>query len=236
MASLPGLIKLHERLTPSLPEAELTVLPLSALLVFLALCGDADGVLLTCEDRWQSVLPAAFIQSHEPYLLLYYDGRSPAEGWPKFSDVEAFAPYYVNVSTAAHPQFNGVIDEGMISGTQVIELRAINVQRHYAAFYAGSLAHLSGPAAEGRKIFIRECNNCHQGPGGVGGNTSQRPLVLLQTHATLNEDFFRKMVRRPRDFYPKTVMPPHEHFSEETFGALIAFLRESREGLPPTPR
>jgi cytochrome c2 len=235
MARLPGVIQLHEKLTPSLPEAELTVLPLPVLLDVLPPAPGTDGVLLTCADRWQSVLPLAFIHAYAPYLLLYYDGRSPAEGWPMFSKVEAFAPYYVNVSSVAHPEFNGVIDEGMISGTQVIELRAINVRQHYEPFYAGALAHLSKPAEAGRKIFIRECNNCHQGPGGVGGNTSQRPLVLLQTHATLNEDFFRKMVRRPRDFYPDTVMPSHEHFGEETFGPLIAFLRESRAADPAGP-
>jgi cytochrome c2 len=224
---LAGVKKLRAKLTPSLPEAELTVLPIPALLEAMPIGGDADGLLLTCEDRWQSVLPLAFVRSHAPYLLLLYEGRTPAEGWPKFSNVEAFAPYYVDVDHALHPGFDGIIDEGMISATQVIEFRAMNVGRHYAPFRAGALAQLGPQADAGRKLFIRACNNCHQGPGGVGGNTSQRPLAVLQAHATTNADYFRKLVRKPKDFFPNTVMPPHPHFGEEQFSALIAFLRES---------
>ncbi len=236
LARLPGVKKIRQRLTSRHPEAELTVLPLPALLGALPLAGDADGLLLICADRWQSVLPLAFVRSHEPFILLYYDGKTPAEGWPRFSAVEAFAPFYVDVNKAAHPDFNGVIDEGMISATQLIEVRAINVARHYAPLYEAPPIPLGETAATGRKIFLRHCNNCHQGPGGVGGNTSQRPLGVLQAHATFNADFFRKIVRRPKDVYPDTVMPPHPHFDEAAYVALIAFLRETRPAdVPPAP-
>jgi|GEM_PF-140877 len=224
---------LHERLVPSLPEVDLTVLPLTALLAQLPLAGGADGLLLVCSDRWQSVLRLSFVKAYDPYLLLYYEGKTPEQGWPRFSRVEAFAPYYINVSYRAHPDFKGVTPEGMISATQVVEIRAIEVARHYAPFYEGSLAKLTAEAVEGRKLFIQECNNCHQGPGGVGGNTSQRPLLLLQTHATLNAEYFRKLVRRPKDFFPDTVMPPHEHYGEETFRPLISFLKESQALMNP---
>ena len=236
LAQLPGVTQIRQRLTPSLPEAELTVLPLPALLAAFPLGRVADGLLLTCDDRWQSVLPLTFVHSHDPFILLRYDGRTPAEGWPRFSAVEAFAPYHVDVNTAAHPDFSGIIDEGMISATQLIEIRALTLAAHYAPFYAGKLARLNEPAAQGRKIFLRHCNNCHQGPGEVGGNTSQRPLGVLQAHATFNEDFFRKIVRRPKDIYPNTVMPPHPHFDEADFVALFAFLRESRAADTPAPR
>lgn len=233
LAALPGYKTIHEKLLPSFKETDLGVLPLAALLKALPFDAGMDGLLLVCSDRWESVLPESFITSHDPFLLLHYDGRTPAQGWPRFSAVEGLAPYFVSVSSVAHPKFNWVIDEGMISATQVVEIRAVNVKQHFAPFYAGPLGKLSTAADAGRKIFIRECNNCHQGPGGVGGNTSQRPLLLLQTHAALNEDFFRRMVRRPKDFYPNTVMPPHEHFGDATFVPLIAFLKETRELMPP---
>lgn len=237
LAAVPGVKKIRQRLTPSLPEAELTVLPLPTLLAAHPLAGDADGLLLDCADRWQSVLPLAFVRSREPFILLYYDGRTPAEGWPRFSAVEAFAPYHVDVSQADHPGFDGIIAEGMISATQLVEVRAIHVARHYAPFYAGPLAALGEPAAAGRALFLRHCNNCHQGPGGVGGNTSQRPLAVLQAHAEFNGEFFRKIVRRPKDVYPDTVMPPHPQFDEAAFVALIAFLRETRAAeAPPAPK
>jgi len=234
-SEIPGKKVINEGILPSFPKVDLTVLPLAALLEKMPLPPGTDAIMLTCSDRWESVLPIDFIKQYDPYLLLYYDGRTPEQGWPRFSRVEAFAPYFVNVSSKAHPDFKGVIPEGMISATQVIEISAINLKKHYAPFYEGAWGNLSPTANEGRKIFLRNCNNCHEGPGGVGGNTSQRPLLLLQTHATHNEDFFRKMVRRPNDFFPDTLMPPHEHFTEETFGALITFLRETHPSVLGTP-
>lgn len=227
LLQLTGRKTLREKAAPGMAVGELTVVPLSSLLAAVPLAGDADAIILRCGDRWESLLPREFIAQYDPYLLLLFDGRTPAEGWPRFSRVEALAPYYANVSSQDHPGFDGVIDTGMISATQIVEIRAVNQKNHYAPFFAGAWSNLSSAAIEGRKTFIRHCNNCHQGPGGVGGNTSQRPLVILQTHATHNEDFFRRMVRRPKDFFPDTVMPPHEKFDEATFTHLIAFLRET---------
>lgn len=226
LAEIQGKKVINEGILPSFQPVDLTVLPLSALLAEMPLPPGTDALLLVCSDRWESVLPLDFIKQYDPYLLLYYDGKSPEQGWPRFSRVEAFAPYFVNVSSKAHPDFKGVIPEGMISATQVVEMRAINLKAHYAEFNEGAMARLSPTATAGKKIFIQHCNNCHEGPSGVGGNTSQRPFLLLQTHATLNEEYFRKMVQRPKDFFPDTLMPPH-NFGEETFGPLITFLKET---------
>ena len=225
LLGLPGVKVIRERPWARMEEANLTVVPLSSVVAALAPQSDADAIVLKCSDRWESVLPLAFLTSHEPYLLLLHDGRTPAEGWPMFSRVEGLAPYYVNVSERAFPGFDGVIETGMISATQMIEMRAVNQRLHYAPMFEGSWSKLSTEAAAGRAIFIQRCNNCHQAQG-VGGNTSQRPLVLLQTHATLNADFFKRMVTQPKSIYPDTVMPPH-NFDEATFSRLIQFLKET---------
>ncbi|MBL9204625.1 MAG: cytochrome c [Opitutaceae bacterium] len=225
LLALPGVTRLRERPWVMMPEADLTVVPLATVVGALVPQGDADAILLRCSDRWESVLPLSFLASHQPYLLLLHNGKSPEQGWPMFSRVEGLAPYYVNVSEKAHPGFKGVIDTGMISATQVVEIRAINLQRHFAPLYAGTWEKLSEEASAGRAIFVRHCNNCHQAQG-VGGNTSQRPLVLLQTHATHNPQFFRTMVTQPKSVYPDTVMPPHP-FDDVTFIRLIQFLRET---------
>ncbi|WP_221033126.1 c-type cytochrome [Actomonas aquatica] len=229
LAALPGAKTVRDRPWATMPEADLTVVPISVLTAELGWEGDADGLVLTCEDRWESWLPNSLVEEREPYLLLYYNGNAPGEGdgWPIFNGIEAMAPYYVFVSPADHPDFKDETPHGMISATQVVKISAANEEARYKPFYAGANAALSDTAKAGRTLFLANCNSCHQGPGMAGGNVSQRPFMVLQTHAKFNADYFRKMVTDPKQFYPETIMPRHPQFTDEDFAALIAFLSEA---------
>lgn len=228
LLSADGVAHLHEKPADSIAAADLTVIRLDKLIDALPLAPGADGVVLICSDRWETFMPLAFVKRVHPYLMLKYAGRTPAEGWPVFSPVEGMAPYYCNSSTALGPAVENTNDYGEFDATQVVELRAVNTAERYAPFYQAALSKLSPDAAEGRRIFLRECNNCHQGPSGVGGNTSQRPFSLLQVHAALNTAYFRTLVRNPRKFFPQTVMPNHEYFTDRMMTQLIAFLSEAK--------
>jgi len=228
LLGVPGVAQLHEPPADSIAPGDLTVLPLNRFLQALPVAGDADAIILVGADRWESVIPVAFINRVHPYLLLKYDGRIPAEGWPRFGPNEALAPYYCGESAKLGPVVPTRMEYGEFDATQVVEIRAINLAAHYAPFYSAALAKLSPAAVAGRKLFIAECNNCHQGPAMTGGNTSQRPLSLLEVHAALNTAYFRSFVRNPRQIYPQTVMPTHEYFTEEMMNQLIAFLSEAR--------
>jgi cytochrome c2 len=173
-------------------------------------------------------MPVSFIDKVHPYLMLEFAGRTPEQGWPMFGPTEAIAPYYCNWSPALGPAVDTRNEFGEFDATQVVELRAVNTSARYAPFYDGPMAKLSPAASQGRRIFLRECNNCHQGPSGVGGNTSQRPFALLQVHASLNTAYFRTFVTNPKKFYPMTVMPTHEYFTDEMMSQLIAFLCEAK--------
>jgi cytochrome c2 len=223
-----GVSHLHEKPGDSIPAADLTVIRLDALLRQLPLAAGADGVVFICVDRWESFVPLAFIDKVHPYLLLEYAGRTPAQGWPMFGPTEPIAPYYCSWSPALGPATDTRNEYGEFDATQIVEMRAVSSKERYAPFYAGAMARLSPAASLGRKLFIRECNNCHQGPSGVGGNTSQRPFPLLQIHATLNTAYFKAMVTNPKKFYPMTVMPTHEYFTEDMMAQLVAFLSEAK--------
>jgi cytochrome c2 len=223
-----GVTHLHEKPADSIPAADLTVIRLDIFLRQLPVVPGADGVVFVCVDRWESFVPLAFIDKVHPYLLLEYAGRTPAQGWPMFGPTEPIAPYYCSWSPALGPATDTRNDFGEFDATQIVEIRAAYSGERYAPFYEGAMARLSLAASKGRKLFIRECNNCHQGPSGVGGNTSQRPFSLLQIHATLNTAYFRAFVRNPRKFYPLTVMPTHEYFTDEMMTQLIAFLGEAK--------
>ena len=176
-------------------------------------------------------MPFTLIEERDPYLIIYYEGRAPndGEGWPTFLGIEDMAPYYAFVSPTRHPDFVDQTDFGMISATQITELGVASEATRYAPFYEGGLATLEGLAAEGRALFLARCNNCHQGPGEVGGNTSQRPLAILQVHAMHNPQHFQNMVADPKQFYPETIMPRHPEFTDEHFAQLIAFITATAE-------
>jgi cytochrome c2 len=228
LLSSPAVVHLNEKPADSIAAADLTVLPIDRLVEGLPLAPGADAVLFICSDHWVSTVPIAFLNRVHPYLLLKYAGRTPAEGWPRFGPFEGLAPYYCHWSPVLGPEVNERTEDGEFDATQIIELRAVNLAAHFAPFYQPKLAALSPPAQEGRKLFIRECNNCHQGPDLTGGNVSQRPFSLLQVHAALNTAYFRSFVRNPRQFYPNTVMPTHAYFTEPMMDNLIAFLSQAK--------
>ncbi len=230
LANLPGVKTVTDRIWPTAKAVEMTILPLTELWAALEPEAGTDGIVLKCGDRWESWMPQELLVGKGPYLILYYEGRAPEDegGWPTFLGIEPMAPYYAFVSPTEHPAFVDLTPHGMISATQIVEISAANEASRYAPFYAGKLAELSGPAAVGRDLFLMRCNNCHQGVGDVGGNVSQRPFILLQTHATLNADYFVKMVTDPKQFYPETIMPRHPDFKPVDFEALIAFMAATK--------
>ncbi len=231
LARLPGAKTFVDRVSPSLPPAELTGLPLASLFATLPAGAGADGLVLRAADRWESWLPLSLIEREDPYLILYYNGKAPGEpdGWPVVGGRELLVPYHAYVSRAERPGFVDDTPFGMISASQVVAIEATTWAARYAPYHAGPLARLDDLAARGRALFLRACHTCHEGPGGVGGNLSLRPFHVLQTHATVNQAYFRFVVEDASRAYPETVMPKYPDLTPEQFAALEAFLRASIE-------
>lgn len=227
LAALP-VVTLHQRVKPELPVADLVVLPLLELLRAVPLSPGADGLVLKGADGWESYLPLDFVRTYHPYLLLYYDGRPPAGGWPKIYGKKPLAPFYSDISPALGPPLESELEYGYNDANQIVEIQATVTRNRYAPFFSSKLADLSVSASAGRKVFLANCNNCHQGPGEVGGNVSHRPFSLLATLAAANPDYFIKFVRKPTSFDPNTVMPAYGDMSKVDLEHLMAFLREAR--------
>lgn len=231
LAKLPTAKTVIDRIWPTADPVEMTVVPMADVIAALGAPKKVDGVVLKCVDRWESWLPFHMVEDYDPYLLIYYEGRSPTdeEGWPTFLGIEDLAPYYAFVSPKRFPEFVDETPFGMISATQIGELDLAQEAERYAPFFTGNLTEIEGPALAGRDLFLSRCNTCHQGPQEVGGNVSQRPFVILQTHAVHNPDHFRNVVADPKQFYPETIMPRHPDFKDEDFAALIAFISATAE-------
>jgi cytochrome c2 len=213
---------LTEQPAPGVGVHKLTVLPLADLIQALPFTGSADCVLAHCADTWESEFSLDFIQTWKPYLLLLIDGKS-TKGMNAFHN-EALYPYFINVSDTWSPTWKNQKELTNKDPTQVVELVAVNRADYIAPLFAGKFANLDAIAEAGRTIFINNCLACHQGPGGhPGGNVSQKPWEVIAAQAVYNTDYFKKWVRNPQSFKPGTVMPEHEHFTEDTFTKLIAF-------------
>ena len=189
-----------------------------------------DGVVLECTDRWESFMEMSYILEHDPQLLLLYNGKDPSEGnWPMFGgNIEPLAPFYVFIEN----DMSGYVDApkyGMISATQMSGIRLVNTRKRYAPYFDSPMDTLSETAQSGRALFLQRCSTCHQGPGGVGGNVSERPFVILQTHAVHNPDHFTRVVNDPKEIFPGTIMPRHKDLTDKQYEQLLAFLRESKE-------
>ncbi len=229
LEALPGVVSLHERLKPELPEVDLRVLPLLELFKSLPPTAAADGIVLIGADGWESFLPMAFVKTYHPYLLLRYDGKVPAQGWPKIYGIKPLAPYFSDISPSLGPKLETPLEYGYNDANQLVEIRAVVTAARYAPFYGGKLAGLSVAAVAGRKTFLRECSNCHLGPGEVGGNVAHRSFQLLCAQATLSKDYFTHFVRNSTLYLPDTVMAPYDQMSPTELDGLVAFLRECRE-------
>lgn len=228
LSEIDGFTTIREEIFPGSGMADLGVLPLKSLIEELGLGPEVDGFLLETTDAWESFMTLEYLEANDPVMLLYINGMGPDESeWPMFGgDIEPLAPYYVFVVGDK----SGYVDApkyGMVSTTQMSGIRASNTAERYAPFFDAPMDQLSPLAQAGRDLFLQRCNVCHQGPGDVGGNVSQRPLIVLQGHANYNEDYMRKMITNPKQFYPNTIMPNHEDFDDEKFAKITAFLKET---------
>jgi mono/diheme cytochrome c family protein len=227
---MEGFTTIQSEIVPRAGAAELGVIPLKSLIANLGFKDGANGLVLECTDRWESCLELSLIEEKNPYLLLYYNGEGSEKGnWPMFGgDIEALGPFYVFIlddpnDYVSSPKY------GMVSATQISGIRAVNVEERYEPFYAPPMDKLSPLAQQGRALFLQRCNTCHMGPGNAGGNVSQRPFAILQTHATHNVDYFKQMVLNPKKVFPDTIMPNNPDFDEDKFEKMFAYLAESAE-------
>ncbi|MEM7674347.1 MAG: cytochrome c [Verrucomicrobiota bacterium] len=208
LAALESFHTLETQIVPGAGVASLGVVPLRALVEWLGFADGGDGVVLECTDRWESFMEWSYILEHDPQLLIYYNGEDPSSGnWPMFGgDIEPLAPFYVFIEG----DMSGYVDApkyGMISATQMSGIRAVNTFERYEPYFEPPMDTLSPLAQEGRALFLQRCSTCHRGPGSVGGNVSERPFIILQTHAMHNPEYLKSVVKDPKVVFPGTIMP-----------------------------
>jgi len=194
--------------------------------VWAALSPDpsADLLIATCADGYISVFPKEFVTKYQPVLVLEINGCGPQD-WPPPGLRYNPAPYVILVSDQIVPGVADLLDPMHKRPWAVTKIEFGPRTDTFAQLYEGKRAALSGPAREGREIWIHSCASCHRGPGGsFGGTKSDRPFEVLAAHATHNPEFFRRYVRNPQSVVTGAKMQAHPHYTDQHLAALIAFL------------
>ena len=182
--------------------------------------GSADVMTAYCTDKYFSVYTREFVETYDPFIIIEVDRNKPS-AWT--DGLENASPFFISVNfDDSKPPYQ---DKGHKRPWGVQSVTFGKYDEMFSVFYTGAFAHITGPAAQGRDIWINSCASCHQAPGdGIGGHKAVRPWEILAIHAKMNQEYFVNYVRDPKSLNPAALMEPHSEYDDEEMAALVAFL------------
>jgi mono/diheme cytochrome c family protein len=181
-----------------------------------------DVIGANCSDGRKQYYDRDYITKHRPILLLKFDGKPPAD-WPNSDYGSWLGPYsVVHESFSPTETIYGYVEEPR-SAPAVASLELSSFTRSLGLFTPKNGG--SDPEVmKGQKIAVGSCISCHN-LRNAGGRAANSSFFLLAAMAANSKDNFRKKVVDPRSVYPKSRMPPHTTFDDDTFNALEAYLK-----------
>jgi mono/diheme cytochrome c family protein len=187
---------------------------------------DADAPLdvigANCSNGRKQYYDRDYIAKHRPILLLKFDGKSPAD-WPNSDYGNWLGPYcVVHESFSPTETIYGYVEEPR-SAPAVASLELTSFNQSLGLF-TPKKGGTDPEVMKGQKIAVGSCSSCHNFRN-AGGRAANSSFFLLAAMATNSKDSFRKKVVDPRSVYPKSGMPSHPAFDDDTFNALEAYLK-----------
>lgn len=189
----------------------------------IAAAGEHALVVAVCDDLYRAHYRRAYVQAHQPVLVLEINGQAPA-GWPKSKDGSAsdMGPYLIS-----HPHFTSSFkilsheDEAQIPwGVVRLEFRdEEKVFREIAprGTHAGEAA-----VQAGYRIAQQNCLRCH-GPDSYGRLKGQFTWSGIALVAAYSPASFAAYVRNPRSVAQSAQMPGNPDYDDATMQALISY-------------
>ena len=181
-----------------------------------------DVIGANCLDRSKQYYDRDYVAKHRPILLLKFDGNLPRD-WPPTEQGNKLGPYcVVHESFSPTETIYGYVEEPR-SAPAVTSLELTSFSQslgHFTPKKGGS----DPEVMKGQKIAVGSCISCHNFKKG-GGHSADSSFFLLAAMAANSKDTFRKRVIDPRSVYPKSGMPPHPTFDDDTFNALEAYFK-----------
>lgn len=181
-----------------------------------------DVIGANCLDRSKQYYDRDYVAKHRPILLLKFDGKL-ARDWPPTKQGYKLGPYcVVHESFSPTETIYGYFEESRTApAVTSLELTSFNQS---LGLFTPKKGGSDPEVMKGQKIAVGSCISCHNFKKG-GGHSADSSFFLLAAMAANSKDTFRKRVIDPRSVYPKSVMPPHPTFDDDTFNALEAYLK-----------
>jgi len=181
-----------------------------------------DVIGANCLDRSKQYYDRDYVAKHRPILLLKFDGNLPRD-WPPTEQGNKLGPYcVVHESFSPTETIYGYVEESR-SAPAVTSLELTSFNQSLGLF-TPKKAGSDPEVMKGQKIAVGSCISCHNFKN-AGGHSANSSFFLLAAMAANSKDNFRKKVIDPRSGYPKSGMPPHPTFDDDTFNALEAYLK-----------
>ncbi|MEM9025503.1 MAG: c-type cytochrome [Verrucomicrobiota bacterium] len=179
-----------------------------------------DTITAYCTDKYFSVYPRAFVQTYQPFVIIKVDGKVPSE-WT--GALKNASPYFISFKNDdSKPPYKYQRNKRPWG---VVSVTFGKYDEMFSAFYSGVYEDLTGPAVEGREIWVNSCASCHQAAGnGIGGHRAVRPWEVLAVHASVNVDYFKNYVLDPKSVNPVAEMEAYPEYSDAQLDTIIAFL------------
>jgi hypothetical protein len=181
-----------------------------------------DVIAANCLDRSKQYYDREYVAKHRPILLLKFDGNLPRD-WPPTEQGYKRGPYcVVHESFSPTETIYGYVEESR-SAPAVTSLELTSFNQSLGLF-TPKKGGSDPEVMKGQKIAVGSCVSCHNFRS-AGGHSANSSFFLLAAMATNSKDNFRKKVIDPRSVYPKSGMPPHPTFDDDTFNALEAYFK-----------
>ena len=181
-----------------------------------------DVIGVNCLDRSKQYYDRDYVAKHRPILLLKFDGKLPRD-WPPSEQGNKLGPYcVVHESFSPTETIYGYVEESR-SAPAVTSLELTSFNQSLGLF-TPKKGGSDPEVMKGQKIAVGSCISCHNFKN-AGGHAASSSFFLLAAMAANSKDNFRKRVIDPRSVYPKSGMPPHPTFDDDTFNALEAYLK-----------
>jgi mono/diheme cytochrome c family protein len=186
--------------------------------------GEKALLVAVCGDLYRAHYPEAYVQAHQPVLVLEINGEAPS-GWPKSKEGSAaMGPYLIS-----HPHFTpgfrilGNEEQAQIPWG-VVRLEFRNEQAVFGQIAPRGANADTEAVQAGYRIARQNCLRCH-GPSSYGRLKGQLNWAGIAFFVDASPKEFAAYVRDPKSVVKTAEMPGNPGYDDATMQALIAYFR-----------
>jgi mono/diheme cytochrome c family protein len=184
----------------------------------------SDLAVAICDDGYHAHYPQAYVNAHDPLLVLKVDGQPPSR-WPKAAEGgHDMGPFLISQPTFT-PSFKifAHADEPQIPwGVVRIEFR--DEKTVFTAIAPRGRDANDKLVQAGFRIAQQNCFRCHN-LDKEGGTKAGHPWIVLAAWATGSPEYFAAYVRNPQSKNPQAQMPGNPGYDDQTIAALTAYFQ-----------